>query len=63
MTNAISKLGSILKHYFSFVLGIIFGSTIATVVTYVILSLGLIEKLAVEEPNRLTICLMDELNE
>ena len=63
MTSAISKFRSILKHYFGFVLGIIFGSTIATVVTYVILSLGLIEKLAVEEPIELAVCLMDEINE
>jgi hypothetical protein len=51
------------KQYFSFVLGTIFGSTIATIVTYVILSLGIIEKLVVEEPAELAICLMEEINE
>jgi hypothetical protein len=63
MNNVISKIGFMIKQYFSFVLGTIFGSTIATVVTYVILSLGIIEKLVVEEPAELAICLMEEINE
>jgi hypothetical protein len=63
MNNINSKIGFMIKQYFSFVLGTIFGSTIATVVTYVILSLGIIEKLVVEEPAELAICLMEKMNE
>jgi len=63
MSSIISNIRFMVKQYFSFVLGTIFGSTIATIVTYVILSLGIIEKLVVEEPAELAICLMEEINE
>ena len=63
MNNIVSNIRFMAKQYFSFVLGTIFGSTIATIVTYVILSLGIIEKLVVEEPAELAICLMEEINE